>query len=66
MLSVMPDQRVEIMAPAVRHYCQTQRANTGSWCNADRDQPIQRIYVYAYTCTACGQTFRVKVERVQP
>lgn len=61
-----PDNRIEIMAPAVRHFCKTGAPNTGIWCNADRSQPIQRLYTYTYTCLRCGERFTIRVQRVFP
>jgi hypothetical protein len=60
----MPDGRVEIMPPALRHYCQSDHPNTGIWCEPDRDDPIRWLYTYTYTCLVCGYIAKVRVERV--
>ena len=54
--------KLELMPPAVRHYCKSINLNTGVWCEPDRDLPIERFYTYTYKCLNCGEKFFVKVE----
>lgn len=57
--------KLEIMPPAIRHYCKSDHPNTGVWCEPDRDAPIQNRYTYTYRCLGCGETFSVQVIKNQ-